>query len=230
MVQSLAEIDERTQTEEELEQQVEPEQQEEPELTEQLEGQESSSDEEKESSSEEEKEKWIFVKAFETQQQLDQFIHAEDCWSHRTSYSTKVGKITLYRCNRVRRNNKTQCAAQIRTLKKEDVEPLSDSSDDDQSEHVGNVESDKNDGDNTTEKKTNENFVLYRKNEEHTCLTMPKNDRSNKLSSAVKDKIIKLRQDGNKPLNIRLKLRSDKSIPKNEQPTKKQIKSTIGSN
>lgn len=158
--------------------------------------------EEEPNAPDENKENWVLDQLFESQQQIDDFLKNEKCWSYRTTYRTKDGQKTLYRCNVAKRLG-PQCDAQIYTLEK----PLISDSSENEAEEI-----------------QLQRFKLYRKMTEHTHENLNKKNKNKKVSEEVKNKILDLHKNGKKPRAIAYAIRDDQSIPADNQPTKKQIR------
>lgn len=59
--------------------------------------------------------RWEFERVFNTQEEVDNFLKQEDCWSYRSRDILSDGIKTLYRCIKVKRIGK-QCSPQLYIL------------------------------------------------------------------------------------------------------------------
>lgn len=71
-------------------------------------------------------EMWQIDRVFNSLEEAETYLKNEGCWSFRSSYTTKSGHTTLYRCNKVPFKGK-QCAAEIRITCEIELDSSSDS-------------------------------------------------------------------------------------------------------
>lgn len=152
---------------------------------------------------------WLEECKFENEKMLAKFLQIENCWSYRGCCNTSQGQKVLYRCNRVKRTSRVQCAAGIYTIEK--------------IIYVNVRDADAEDGEAIT---TTSSFILYRKSAAHTHDQL-QNVVKAKVKDSVKDLIIQQFKDGRKPKKIFYNLLESKDIPLNDTPTHKQVVSII---
>lgn len=66
---------------------------------------------------------WEYEQTFKNQQELNDFMNGEKCWSALKTENLVKGIKTTYRCNKVKRRG-IRCTSGIYTLKKHDVEEI----------------------------------------------------------------------------------------------------------
>lgn len=153
-------------------------------------------------------EQWSVYKVFQNKQEFDDFRKTEHWWSIAKSQKLVSGTKTKYRCNYVKANG-PQCAAEIYCMEN----------------NVVSDESIDSDGDNRDPQNA-VTFTVFRKNANHTHEQLV-NNLTSKVFPDIEEKIIEQHIQNKKPRAIGFALRADKSIPKERQPTKRQIKNVV---
>lgn len=149
---------------------------------------------------------WVLECTFEHKAMLDEFLKKENWWSYRGCTNTIQGEKVLYRCNRVRRTSKAQCAAGIYVIEKVSYVTVRDA-----------------DTEATTTKSL---FTLYRKRAEHTHDQLP-DLVAPKVKDYVEKLIIQQYKDGRKTKIFFYNILDNKDIPMVETPTHTQVVSVI---
>lgn len=145
---------------------------------------------------------WNYEKEFNNEDEIQVFLKAENTWSLRSKQELASGTKSTYRCNKVKRTG-VQCIAGLYIL--------------------AVLRFDNNEENAEVEVK----YQLYRKSLPHNHDLL--GNKSKKVTPKVKDIIIAEFNNNKKPTAIGYVLRANATIPRNEQPNMRQIKSTIES-
>lgn len=165
---------------------------------------------------------WRSECTFQTKAELEKFMEKENCWSFRGSSDTIRGKKVLYRCNRVKRMSKIQCAAGVYVIEQNKYVP--------QEVNNANVANNSlegvNDDGQRNENTISTTYSVYRKTAKHTHGNI-ENLAKPKVTAAVQKIIHEQYKNGRKPKKISYSILDNPDIPLDDKPSYKQVVNVV---